>query len=895
MSAGDDRLVHMHEIPARPAHPVPWPAWVAPDVVDAWAARGAVRPWSHQAQALDRIAEGRDVVLATGTGSGKSLVAWTPILSDLARASSSARISDVHRRPACLYMAPTKALAADQLAGLERLIAGAPDGPLRAVRTAAADGDAAREVKEWARGNADIILTNPDFLHHVMLPSHERWTRLLASLRYIVIDELHHWRGVTGSHIALVVRRLLRICRHLGADPLVIMLSATVRDPAAAGSAMIGREAVAVDEDGSPSGAHHLALWQGRLVADESEVDISEFLRAQAGENVVLEAPVRRLSAPTEAANLTAAFVREGARLLTFVRSRAGAEAVAAQVRDRLSARASGLAGRVGAYRGGYLPEERRALERALRSGEIMALATTSALELGLDVSGLDATITAGWPGTRASLFQQIGRAGRAGAPGVSVLVASDDPLDAYLVRHPEEVLGAVEAAVIDPQNPWVLAPHLCAAAAELPLRDADAARAAGPRAFDDSEYFGESMGALADALVAEGYMRRRPGGWYWDATREERASDLTDLRGGAGDVQIVDARTGAVIGTVDEASADAQVFPDAVYLHQGRTFHVLSLSSMMDPADGSESPGRAPGAAAAPDGAAPRGAAPCGAPSTGVGRSGGDGSGARVGSGGVGVGGAPPTIPWWSRQDSGRDRRAVGPSLIPARDRAGERQRVAVVEEVRTPLRTRAKQHVSVTIRGVEERWESPDGAVSWGFGPVGVSTKVTDFDLLRLPGLEFIRNQELRLPTRTLETKAAWVELGPAARALMGLAEADLPGALHGAEHAMIAMLPLLATCDRWDLGGLSTAEHEDTGRPTVFVHDAFRGGAGHAQEGFARAREWVARTLEAVEQCPCEDGCPRCIQSPKCGNGNEPLSKEGAIVVLRCVVDRSPNARG
>lgn len=825
LSAGDDRLVGLVELPGRPERASDWPEWVHPLVRGAWARRGVERPWSHQREALDATASGADVVVATGTGSGKSLAAWTPLLSDLAGAGPTTRISAVHRRPTALYLSPTKALAADQCASLEALMEGGP----RLASASTCDGDTPREAKEWARANADALLTNPDYLHHVMLPAHGRWTRVLASLRYIIIDELHHWRGVTGSHIALVVRRLLRACHRLGADPRVIMLSATVRDPALVGAAMTGRPATAVTRDGSPAGPRHLALWQGGLVDDGSgaEPSSSGALASPApfsspgdpasqgvladGDRV-LGAPVVRRSAGAEAAGLTARLVEEGARLLAFVRSRAGAEAVAAQVRDRLSSRGSPLAGRVGAYRGGYLPEERRALEAAIRSGRVRALATTSALELGLDISGLDATVTAGWPGTRASLWQQIGRAGRAGRAGVSVLIASENPLDAYLVRHPEDILAEVEAAVIDPANPWVLAPHLCAAAAEAPLTEAD------------STYFGPGLADVVGALERDGLLRRRPAGWFWDATRPERPSDLTDLRGGGGDVQIVDP-AGVVIGTIDEASADAHVFPDAVYVHQGRTYHVLSLSSVTGAA-GPVGWGRAPV-------------------------------------------GAPPLV---------------------APLRPGD-QRVAVVEEVRTPLRTRASTHTSVAIRGVEASWTSPDGLLTWCFGPTDVSTRVTDYDLLRLPGLEFIRNTELAMPTRTLPTRSAWFQLERGAEAVLGIGAADLPGALHAAEHAMIAILPLIATCDRWDLGGLSTQSHDDTGRPTVFVHDAFRGGAGHTRNGYARAAQWIGAALEAVRECPCEDGCPRCVQSPKCGNGNEPLSKAGAVALLGFVLERCP----
>ncbi len=859
LSDGDDRLLGNVTLPGRSGRIADWPQWVSPAVVGAWARRGVERPWIHQREAMDAIRQGRDVVLATGTGSGKSLAAWTPILSDLVEAEDSSRISAIHRRPTALYLAPTKALAADQLASLMSLLgqdskpddAQASAGPegslglvderLRRVRATTVDGDTPREAKEWARAGADLILSNPDFLHYVMLPSHQRWSRFLASLRLIVIDEAHHWRGVTGSHIALVVRRLLRVAHHLGADPRVVMLSATVRDAAAVGRALTGRDAVAITEDGSPAGAHELVLWQGAIMAYESEVDISSFLEALDAPPgaATLKVPIVRRSAGVEAANLATAFVEEGARLLAFVRSRAGAEAVAAQVRDRLSARGSANAGRVGAYRGGYLPEERRTLEEAIRTGGVRALATTSALEMGLDISGLDATITVGWPGTRASLRQQIGRAGRAGAPGTSVLIASDNPLDAYLVRHPEHILGEVEASVIDPSNPWVLAPHIAAAAAEIPITSSDIT------------YFGLELRGVTERLVADGYLKRRPTGYFWDATRPERPSDLTDLRGAAGDVQIVDAATGTVVGTIDQASADAHVFPGAIYIHQGRTFHVLSLSSLTAPA--------APATQGWPRALLPE---------------------AGVGTRGT------------EHLGGGEREGAQASSIIIPPVRTGD-ARVALVEEVRTPLRTRSATHTSVEVCAIEDTYVCDDGTVTWHHGPTNVSTRVTDYDLLRLPGLEFIRNIELFLPTHTLPTKSTWFTLTPAALATMEIEAADLAGTLHATEHAMIGILPIVATCDRWDLGGLSTELHDDTGAPTVFIHDAFRGGAGHVLAGFRSARSWVAATLEAVSSCDCESGCPRCVQSPKCGNGNEPLSKAGSITLLTYLQERAPGA--
>ena len=742
------QFVDYRFLPARAAEYGSWPDWLPSSLVSVWKKQGVDSPWLHQLRALQAIHCGHDVVIATGTGSGKSLVAWTPILSDLLNAEVSSRISDIHHRPTCLYLSPTKALAADQLHSLNELIGALPEQ----LSVALADGDTPREAKNWARAHADIVLTNPDYLHYVMLPNHERWMRVLASLRYVIVDEMHQWRGVSGSHISLVLRRLLRIARHLGARVQVIMMSATLSDPQSVAQTMIGREKVdAITEDTSGRGTHHVFMWEGREVPREDEVSIESFLSAlqaaEAGEEAVLEAPTQRLSAQTEAALLSAELVRNNARLLTFVRSRGGAETVAAQTRENLHDSPE-LASTVAAYRGGFLPEERRALEAALRSGQLRALATTSALEMGIDISGLDVTI----------------------------------------VHHSDEIFSPVEAAVLDPDNPWVLRDHLCAAAGEIPLSDREAAEVFGPRA-----------PALLAQLGAEGQLVNRSGGWRWNITSDEQPWDRIQIRGSGRDVQIVDARSGSIIGSVPQDSADSQVFPDAIYIHQGRTFHVLSLEE--------------------------------------------------------------------------------GPA------------RLAYVEEVRTPLRTRAQDAVSIRIVDVDEEWVSGDSLVHWYRGSVDVTRQVTDFDLLRLPGLEFISNTQLAMPERTLRTQACWYTLSPSTMASLGIDRGSVLGALHAAEHASIALLPLCANCDRWDLGGLSTNLHTDTNLPTVFVHDSYPGGAGYAHFGFKHAREWIERTYQAVAECQCHDGCPRCIQSPKCGNGNEPLSKEGARRLLEFLCEHSP----
>ena len=491
----DGRLVHLQRTPTRPGRHSDWPEWADPDLVVAYRRIGVERPWTHQVAAAQSAHAGHHTVLATGTGSGKSLAAWLPALSDVLAAQSpgaDSRISAHTRRPTTLYLSPTTALAADQAASLGRLIgeletvqreAGAPTGSLRTVRAGTCDGDTPLPERDWVRAHADIVLTNPDFLHFSLLPGHERWSRLLRGLRYIVIDECHAYRGILGAHVALVLRRLLRLVARLrprGPQPIILCASATAAEPALTAARLIGVEpddVVAVTDDAAPAGERTLALWQPALrdpwmlPAPDVEPAQDSARAAEPDSGDPGEDPSARRSAVVEAAELLVDLMSVGARALVFVRSRRSAEVVAERTRHALGLSLPELIDTVSAYRGGYLPEERRALEADLRSGRLRALATTNALELGIDVTGLDAVLIAGWPGTRVSLGQQAGRAGRAGTRGIAVLIASDNPLDAYLVHHPKAVFAAPEATVFDPANPYVLAPHLCAAASEAPLR----------------------------------------------------------------------------------------------------------------------------------------------------------------------------------------------------------------------------------------------------------------------------------------------------------------------------------------------------------------------------------------------------------------------------------------
>lgn len=701
------------------------------------------------------------MVVATGTASGKSLAYLAPVLSALADGAQAPN----GRGATALYLAPTKALAADQRRAVRELA-----GPLgNAIRPAVYDGDTPVEEREWVRQYANYVLTNPDMLHRGILPAHPRWSSFLRALRYVVIDECHTYRGVFGSHVAQVLRRLRRLCARYGADPVFLLASATASDPAAAASRLTGVPVVEVADDASPRGEVVFALWEPPLTD----------LRGEKG------APVRR-TATAETAELLTDLVVQGVRTVAFVRSRRGAELISVIAQERLAEVDRSLPRRVAAYRGGYLPEERRALERALHSGELLGLAATTALELGVDVSGLDAVLITGYPGTRASLWQQAGRAGRSGQGALAVLIARDDPLDTYLVHHPDALFRRpVEATVLDPDNPYVLAPHLCAAAAELPLTEPDLA------------LFGPAAAELIPQLEAAKLLRRRATAWHW--TRRERASDLTDIRGGGGHpVQIVEAATGRLLGTVDESAAHTSVHEGAVHLHQGRTYLVKQLDL----------------------------------------------------------------------EDS-----------------------VALVEEADPPFSTTARDTTSISV--LETETEIPWGPARLCFGSVEVTNQVVSYLRRKLITGEVLGEAKLDLPPRTLRTRAVWWTVTEDQLDEARINPEILGGALHAAEHASIGLLPLFATCDRWDIGGVSVPLHPDTLLPTVFVYDGHPGGAGFAERAFHTARAWLTATRDAIAACECEAGCPSCIQSPKCGNGNDPLHKRGAIRLLTRLLSEAPPA--
>ncbi|HVA60710.1 MAG TPA: DEAD/DEAH box helicase [Mycobacteriales bacterium] len=736
------RITHVERVPGRPGRSGHWPSFVAAELLEGLFRVGIHAPWAHQVEIAELAWAGVSTVVATGTASGKSLGYLLPTLS-----------AAISRGATTLYLSPTKALAADQLHAIESLgVSGA--------RAATFDGDTAYEERDWVRSFAHLVLTNPDMLHRSLLPRHERWGRFLARLEFVVVDECHGYRGVFGSHMAALLRRLRRVAEHHGASPTFLLASATVAEPAQAAARLIGLPVTAVVDDATPRAEMAFVLWEPPLLDP-----------ASAGGG--------RRSATAETADLLAHLVASGVRTLAFVRSRRGAEAVAMSAQNHL-ADVPGLGNRVAAYRGGYLAEERRALECGLREGELVGMATTPALELGINVAGLDVVLIAGYPGTRAALVQQAGRAGRAGRGAIAVLVGSDNALDRYLLHHPEALFGQpVEASIFDPGNPYVLGPHLAAAAAELPLTDADL------------PIFGAGAPALVESLVDQGLLRRRSTGWYW--THRERAGDLVDLRGvGGSPVRVVEEGTGRLLGTVDSAASHAAVHDGALYLHQGESYLVRRLEV----------------------------------------------------------------------EDA-----------------------VAFVEPTSVDYTTVARGHTDLRIN-TEDRRTPGDGATLC-FGTVDITHRVVSYIRRRVLTGEILGEDPLDLPERQLRTRAVWWTASEALLAAAAIESGVLAGAAHAAEHAATSLLPLFATCDRWDIGGVSTALHVDTGMATIFVYDGHPGGAGFAERGYAAGRPWLRASAAAVAECPCLHGCPSCVQSPICWSGNALLEKRAGARLLLATV--------
>jgi DEAD/DEAH box helicase domain-containing protein len=720
-----EELAHRREEPSREARTGPLPPELDPRVRDAV---GVEALYLHQLEAWEAAARGGDLVVTTGTASGKTLAFNLPVLDSLARTPKN-RV---------LYLYPTKALAQDQFRTLNAL-------RVPRLRPAIYDGDTPTEQRWQIRKWSNAILTNPDMVHIGLLPNHERWGEVLANLRYVVVDEAHVYRGVFGSHVANVLRRLRRIARIYGSDPQFLLATATIANPGELGQALLGTPVAVIGDDAAPRAERTVILWNPPLL--DAELGL-------------------RGSALAEAAKLQAGFVDRGLRTLTFAKSRKAAELV-----HRFTAERLGDDSRLSPYRAGYTAEQRRQIERRLAEGDLLGVSSTDALELGIDIGLLDAVISVGFPGTVASLRQQWGRAGRRGH-GLAVLVATEDALDQYFMREPDKLLGRrVEAAILDHANPRVLSGHVRAAAYEAPISAGDAA------------ILGDE--AIA-AAASDPELRATPRGFIW-AGKTTPAARIPLRSADPDSFTVVDASTGALLGFVERSRAYSTVHPGAVYLHLGESFLVREL-----------------------------------------------------------------------------DETALH----------------AVVEPFRGDWYTQPKRETETTVLGPLR--EQRRAGLDLVFGEVEVTDRVVGYERKTIASQERIELVPLDCPPTTFATEAIWFSPEPAQ--LEGLdTMPKLLSTLHASEHALIAMLPLWAMCDRWDIGGLSTNLHPDTGRPTIFVYDGHPGGVGITERGFEQFEGWVADTARMVAACPCSSGCPSCVQSPKCGNLNEMLDKAGAQTLL------------
>ena len=731
-------LVHLERLPPRPARTAALGRPLAAPLAERLVELGIDELWSHQATAVDHLRAGRSTVIATGTASGKSLCYQLPIAE---------AVADPIRPGTALCLFPTKALAQDQLRAFGHLSA-------PGLVAATYDGDADTAQRTWARTHANVILTNPEMLHHGLLPHHGRWDTFLMRLRYVVIDELHVLRGVFGSHVAHLLRRLRRLCEHYGASPTFVFSSATIGQPARLAEALCGLPVAEVGDDGSPHGERVVAL------VDPGRIDVEG----------------TPLSANRVTAGLVADLVRSGHRTLAFCRSRAGTEVVAAEVVRRHP----DLTGRVRPYRGGFLTSERREIEAQLFSGTLGGVVATSALELGVDVGGLDAVVLNGFPGTIASMWQQAGRAGREGQTSIAVLVAGEDQLDHYFLNHPDEVFSRPpEPAVVNPSNPYVLDPHLACAAYETPL------------AHRDERWWSADLDDGIRRLVVDDQLRLRP---RYDGLRavwaaRGRPTSGMGLRSGSSHEVRIAFPDGTLVGTVDRSRACELVHPGAIYLHQGRPHRVVRL----DLADGA-----------------------------------------------------------------------------------------AIVEPDDGREYTLARSEIDLRVTGTDD--ERLVGRFTAGLGTVEVTSRVTGYQRRAVLTGDVLGTVELDLPPSHLVTRGVWWSIPDRVVAEAVLAPRQLPGALHAAEHAAIGILPLFTICDRWDVGGVSTPWLDELGSAAIVIYDGYPGGAGIAELGYRASHEQLSATLELLDRCGCADGCPSCVQSPKCGSWNEPLDKAGARALLR-----------
>ncbi len=714
---------------------------------------GIVRLYSHQAEAIDGARSGRDVLIVTPTASGKSLVYLVPTL-EAALLRPGAR---------ALYLFPYKALAQDQLQGIVEFAGAAArhggivrgrhglPGTGRPVSAAIYDGDTPDSRRRKIKADPpDVLITNPDMLHLGILAHHQDWHVLFENLACVVVDELHVYRGIFGSHLHHILKRLLRVAAHYGSRPRFIASSATIANPGGLGEALVGRPFTVVDRSGAP----------------------------RAGRHVMFVNP-RGVSPYTAATQLFAWSLDEGFRAIAFTKARKITELL----HSWLLQSAPRYASRVSAYRSGYLPEERRDIERRLFDGSLQGVISTSALELGVDIGGLDVCILVGYPGSVVSTWQRIGRVGREDRPSLTVLVGMPDALDQYFMANPDELLNrGFEEVVFDPANKVIARAHMLCAGAELGLEQ--------PR---DRDLYGEMFGLVED-LEREGALARDAGGDRWYTLRRRPQRDVS-LRSIGATYTIVDVEADRVIGTIDAVRAFHETHSGAIYLHHAQQYLVRDL-----------------------------------------------------------------------------DIEARRVSVVPAD--------VDYYTEVRGEKETEIMEVLS----------RKEEGALSASLGRIKVTEELTGYEKRRLFGRDRLGLFDLSLPPLTFETVGLWITVPDDVRDGVVGREGHFMGGLHALEHALISLFPLLAICDRGDIGGISYPLHPQIGRSAIFIYDGYPGGCGLAAKGFEGLLDLLRKTASLLRACPCEEGCPSCIQSPKCGNGNNPLDKLAALQIAEALCERA-----
>ncbi len=741
----DDQIAHIEHIaPRRPAYgKLDEP--LHPALQDCLFTHGLSRLYSHQAIAINHVRAGKNVIIATSSASGKSLVYNIAVMQ--------AMLTEPATR--ALFLFPTKALAQDQLRKLNELFSPALLPP---EALATFDGDTPRTERADIKRHGRIILTNPDMLHVGIMPNHQQWSTLLRHLKYVVVDEAHIYCGVFGSHVACVLRRLRRLCQLYGSSPQFILCTATVANPGDHALGLTGLPCEVVTTDGSPRGWKDFVFWNPPLMDAKKTA---------------------RRSAHWESTNIFTELMLQGSRTLTFTRTRRLAELIYVYARDRLKEESYELSQLVKPYRGGYMPEDRRKIERELFGGKLLGVVATNALELGIDSGGLEATVLDGYPGSISSTWQQAGRSGRSQGESLSFLVAWDNPLDQYFMRHPRDFFQrGFEHVLVNPANHYILKAHLLCAAWEKPLEEGD------KNVLGDDDFIKER-----DALVEAGELRERRNKWYLAPSIASPASKINIRSSSGEDYAVVDMSTGSLMETVESSVAFFQVHPGAVYLHQGEPYLITKLDLT---------------------------------------------------------------------------------------------NKVAYAEPTRANYYTGTKEIHDLHVLKV--RSTKKVGPVDVSIGDVEVTIDVVGFKKYRQFSEELIGEEALDLPTIRFNTVALWFDIPPRAIARIAEKGQDFAGGLHATEHAAIGILPLFALCDRNDIGGVSTPMHPDTGKAEVFIYDAYPGGIGIAEKGYDMIEDLWQATLRVIAECPCEDGCPSCVQSPKCGNNNKPLDKSAARVILQ-----------